>query len=81
MQIDGKLRDALVMAKGLPKDEIESAVAASDKIVRALEGKTPRKLIVVSIARSISSHKDPCRSFRWRRARPRSSEATSRSVR
>ena len=47
VQINGKLRDTLVMPKGTPRDVIEAAALASDKIVRALEGKTPRKVIVV----------------------------------
>ncbi|MFA5963848.1 MAG: leucine--tRNA ligase [Sphingomonas sp.] len=47
IQVNGKLRDTLVMAKGLPREEIEAAALASDKVVRILEGKTPRKVIVV----------------------------------
>ena len=35
------------MAKGAAKDMTEAAALASDKVVRALEGKTPRKVIVV----------------------------------
>ena len=46
-QINGKLRDTLVMPKGTARDVLEAAALASDKIVRALEGKTPRKVIVV----------------------------------
>jgi leucyl-tRNA synthetase len=47
IQVNGKLRDTLTMAKGLPREEIEAAALASDKVVRILEGKTPRKVIVV----------------------------------
>ncbi len=47
IQVNGKLRDTLVMAKGLPREEIEAAALASDKVIRILEGKTPRKVIVV----------------------------------
>ena len=47
VQINGKLRDTLVMPKGTTRDAIEAAALASEKIVRALEGKTPRKVIVV----------------------------------
>ncbi len=47
IQVNGKLRDTLVMAKGLPREEIAAAALASDKVVRILEGKTPRKVIVV----------------------------------
>jgi len=47
IQVNGKLRDTLTMAKGLPREEIEAAALASDKVVRILEGKAPRKVIVV----------------------------------
>ena len=47
VQVNGKLRDTLVMPKGAPKDVIEAAALAADKIVRSLEGKAPRKVIVV----------------------------------
>jgi leucyl-tRNA synthetase len=47
VQVNGKLRDTLVMPKGTPKEEVEAAALAADKIVRMLEGKPPRKVIVV----------------------------------
>jgi leucyl-tRNA synthetase len=47
VQVNGKLRDTLLMPKGAAKDVIEAAALASDKIVRSLEGKQPRKVIVV----------------------------------
>jgi len=47
VQVNGKLRDTLVMPKGAAKDVVEATALASDKIVRALEGKAPRKIIVV----------------------------------
>ncbi|WP_294329552.1 leucine--tRNA ligase [uncultured Sphingomonas sp.] len=47
VQVNGKLRDTLVMPKGAAKDIVEAAALASDKIVRSLEGKAPRKIIVV----------------------------------
>jgi leucyl-tRNA synthetase len=47
VQVNGKLRDTLVFPKGAPKDEVEAAALASEKIVRLLEGKLPRKVIVV----------------------------------
>ncbi|MCX8474381.1 MAG: leucine--tRNA ligase [Sphingomonas sp.] len=47
VQVNGKLRDTLVMPKGAPKESIEAAALAADKIVRSLEGKAPRKVIVV----------------------------------
>ncbi|MCP8891961.1 leucine--tRNA ligase [Sphingomonas faeni] len=47
VQVNGKLRDTLVFPKGAPKDAVEAAALASEKIVRLLEGKPPRKVIVV----------------------------------
>ncbi|GAA3258096.1 hypothetical protein GCM10020258_18880 [Sphingomonas yabuuchiae] len=47
VQVNGKLRDTLTVAKGLPKDQLEATALASEKIVRALDGATPKKVIVV----------------------------------
>jgi len=47
IQVNGKLRDTLTMAKGLPREEIEAAALASANVIRILEGKAPRKVIVV----------------------------------
>ncbi|TPG15617.1 leucine--tRNA ligase [Sphingomonas oligophenolica] len=47
IQVNGKLRDTLVMPKGAARDTVEAAALASDKIVRLLDGKPPRKVIVV----------------------------------
>ncbi|WP_404373222.1 leucine--tRNA ligase [Sphingomonas sp. MMS24-J45] len=47
VQINGKLRDTLVMPKGTPRETLEAAALASDKVLRVLEGKAPRKVIVV----------------------------------
>jgi len=47
IQINGKLRDTLTIAKASPRATVEAAALESDKIVRALDGKPPRKIIVV----------------------------------
>lgn len=47
VQVNGKLRDTIVLPRGTAKDDAEAAALASEKVVRALEGKTPRKIIVV----------------------------------
>jgi leucyl-tRNA synthetase len=47
VQINGKLKDSFEAAKGADKASIESEVLARDKVVRALEGRTPRKIIIV----------------------------------
>ncbi|MBN9788818.1 leucine--tRNA ligase [Pseudonocardia sp. TMWB2A] len=47
VQVQGKLRDTLTVPKGLPKEELERLALASDKIIRTLDGATPKKVIVV----------------------------------
>jgi leucyl-tRNA synthetase len=47
VQIKGKLRDTLTVAKGLPNDELERLALASDKVQRSLDGAEIRKVIVV----------------------------------
>ena len=47
IQVQGKLRDTLTVAKGLSKEELERLALASDKIIRTLDGATPKKVIVV----------------------------------
>ena len=47
IQVKGKLRDTITVAKGLPQAEIEALALASDKVQRALDGAVVRKVIVV----------------------------------
>ena len=47
VQVKGKLRDTLTVAKGTPAAELEALALASDKVQRALDGATVRKVIVV----------------------------------
>ena len=47
IQVLGKLRDTITVAKGLPREELESLALASDKVQRALDGKPVKKVIVV----------------------------------
>jgi leucyl-tRNA synthetase len=47
VQVNGKLRDTLVAPKGTARETLEEMALASDKVVRILEGKPPRKVIVV----------------------------------
>ena len=46
-QVNGKLRDTLTAPKGAPKEALEEMALASEKIARVLDGKPPRKVIVV----------------------------------
>jgi leucyl-tRNA synthetase len=47
VQINGKLRDTLTAPKGSARETLEEMALASEKVVRILEGKPPRKVIVV----------------------------------
>ncbi|MFM2100367.1 MAG: hypothetical protein RLZZ366_1906 [Pseudomonadota bacterium] len=47
IQVNGKLRDTLTVAKALDKAALEAAALASDKVIRSLDGATPKKVIVV----------------------------------
>ena len=47
VQVNGKLRDTLTAPKGAAKETLEEMALASEKVVRILEGKPPRKVIVV----------------------------------
>ncbi len=47
VQVNGKRRDEIRLPKGLAREEVESAVLKLDNVVRALDGKTVRKVIVV----------------------------------
>lgn len=47
VQVNGKRRDEIALKKDLPAQDVEAAVLALDSVVRALEGKAPKKVIVV----------------------------------
>jgi leucyl-tRNA synthetase len=47
VQVNGKLRDTLTAPKGSPRETLEEMALASEKVVRILEGRPPRKVIVV----------------------------------
>ncbi len=47
VQVNGKLRDTLMLPKGAAREAVEAAALASDKVQRILEGAAPRKVIVV----------------------------------
>jgi leucyl-tRNA synthetase len=47
VQVNGKLRDTLTAPRGAPREALEKMALASEKIVRTLDGKPPRKIIVV----------------------------------
>ena len=47
IQINGKRRSEISVPKDMPKEEVEKLALADDAVVRALDGATPKKLIVV----------------------------------
>jgi leucyl-tRNA synthetase len=47
VQINGKKRADVTVAREAGKDEIEAAVLALDAVIKALDGKSPKKVIVV----------------------------------
>jgi len=47
VQVNGKLRDTVELPKGLAREAVEAQVLSLDKIQRALDGKAPKKVIVV----------------------------------
>jgi leucyl-tRNA synthetase len=47
IQVNGKLRDTLTAPKGADRAALEAMARGSDKVITFLEGKEPRKVIVV----------------------------------
>ncbi len=47
IQINGKRRSEIKVAKDLPKSEVEKLALADEAVIRALAGNAPKKLIVV----------------------------------
>ncbi|MEO5577816.1 MAG: class I tRNA ligase family protein, partial [Sphingomicrobium sp.] len=47
IQVNGKLRDTITVARGLPRDQAEALALALPKVQAQLLGSTPRKVIVV----------------------------------
>ena len=47
VQINGKKRADVTVARDAGKDDIEAAVLALDAVIKALDGKSPKKVIVV----------------------------------
>ncbi|MCA9929485.1 MAG: class I tRNA ligase family protein, partial [Anaerolineales bacterium] len=47
VQINGKVRDRITVPAGTPDDELKAAALASENVQKHLDGKEPRKVIVV----------------------------------
>ena len=47
VQVNGKMRGKITVAADISKDEAEAVALADEKVVAAMAGKEPRKVIVV----------------------------------
>ena len=47
VQVNGKLRATLTLAKNLPEDEAKAAALAHPSVISAMDGKSLKKAIVV----------------------------------
>ena len=47
IQVMGKLRDTITVAKGTPRDQLEAMALAAPNVARTLDGAAPKKVIVV----------------------------------
>ncbi|AEI38521.1 MAG: leucine--tRNA ligase [Zymomonas mobilis subsp. pomaceae] len=47
VQVNGKLRDTLTVSRTTSKDELEKLATSSAKVIKMLDGKSPKKVIVV----------------------------------
>ena len=47
VQVNGKRRGEIAVPVGTPEDQVKAAALKLDGVIRTLEGKTPKKVIVV----------------------------------
>jgi leucyl-tRNA synthetase len=47
IQFNGKRRGEITVAKGMPAAEVEKLVLSMDEIIRILDGKAPKKIVIV----------------------------------
>ena len=47
VQVNGKLRGAIVLPRDCPQDKAEAAALALDAVARSLDGRAPKRVIVV----------------------------------
>ena len=47
IQVNGKLRDTITVAKGTPKEALEALAMTSANVIRILDGALPKKIVVV----------------------------------
>jgi leucyl-tRNA synthetase len=47
IQVNGKRRGEITVAKGMPSADVERQVLSMDEIIRILDGKAPKKIVIV----------------------------------
>ncbi len=47
IQVNGKRRDEIRVPKGTPSAQVQALVLSQDAIARMLDGKAPKKIVVV----------------------------------
>jgi leucyl-tRNA synthetase len=47
VQVNGKRRDEVTLPVGAPRDLVEKTILSLDSIARMLDGKAPKKIIIV----------------------------------
>ena len=47
IQINGKRRDEVIVSKDIQKEDLEALVLMNKAVIKALDGATPKKLIIV----------------------------------
>ena len=47
VQVNGKIKDKITVAAGTDEEQIKQQALASEKVVAAMSGKAPRKVIVI----------------------------------
>ena len=47
LQVNGKLRGSIRVAAAAPKEDIEKLAASQEEVTRFLEGRPPKRVIVV----------------------------------
>ncbi len=47
VQVNGKIRDKIVVAAGTSEEQIKQVALSGEKVIAAIAGKEPRKIIVI----------------------------------
>jgi len=47
VQVNGRLRDRIMVAPGIANDEMRAKALASEAVLKELDGREPKKIIIV----------------------------------